>query len=163
MSVNDFLLARALVVGVEIYDAGPSWALAGPGADALRFTDWLLAMGMPPTNISLFANGVAPPTIDIWRQRTNVSVGEPTCDAIHAVLLDVIKKHGCDVLFVFWGGHGITDPEGHLRLFTCDAREDVLRNVDIDDLALAFRTSAFFARQTSDPDYRRMQALRHPP
>ncbi|MFJ4534363.1 SUMF1/EgtB/PvdO family nonheme iron enzyme [Streptomyces tibetensis] len=143
MSVNDFLHARALVVGVETYSAGEEWELVGPAADALRFTDWLLGMGMPAAHISLFANSTAPSALAEWRQRTGVSVAEPVCDAIHTALLDVVRKHPCDVLFLFWGGHGITDPEGRLRLFTCDAHEEVLHNVDLDDLMLALRSSTF--------------------
>ncbi|MFJ8198228.1 SUMF1/EgtB/PvdO family nonheme iron enzyme [Streptomyces sp. NPDC096152] len=141
--MNEFLRARALVVGVETYAAGRDWKLAGPAADALRFTDWLLTMGTPAANISLFANSAAPSALDDWRQRTGMNVEEPTCDAIHAALLDVVREHPCDVLFLFWGGHGITDPEGRLRLFTCDAHEEVLRNVDLDDLMMAFRSTTF--------------------
>ncbi|MFJ3897569.1 SUMF1/EgtB/PvdO family nonheme iron enzyme [Streptomyces sp. NPDC090083] len=141
--MNSFAHARALVVGVERYSAGPDWKLTGPAADALRFTDWLLAMGMPPAHVSLFISSVTASTTDDWRRRTGIKVGEPTSDAIHAVLLDVVREHGCDVFFLFWGGHGITDPQGHLRLFTSDAREEVLRNIDMDDLMLALRSSAF--------------------
>ncbi|WP_405507788.1 SUMF1/EgtB/PvdO family nonheme iron enzyme [Streptomyces purpurascens] len=143
MPVNEFLHARALVVGIETYAAGQDWELVGPAADALRFTDWLLDMGMPAAHISLFANSAAPSALDDWRQRTGLSVSEPACDAIHAALLDVVREHPCDVLFFFWGGHGITDPEGRLRLFTSDAHEEVLRNVDLDDLMTAFRSSTF--------------------
>ncbi|WP_329176489.1 SUMF1/EgtB/PvdO family nonheme iron enzyme [Streptomyces sp. NBC_01477] len=143
MSVNAFAHARALVVGVEKYAAGPDWTLTGPAADARRFTDWLLAMGTPPGHVSLFANSATASATDDWRRRTGVEVAEPTSDAVHAVLLDVVREHACDVFFLFWGGHGITDPEGHLRLFTSDAREEVLRNVDMDDLMLALRSSSF--------------------
>ncbi|WP_345646417.1 SUMF1/EgtB/PvdO family nonheme iron enzyme [Streptomyces tremellae] len=143
MSVNDFAHARALVVGVEEYAAGPDWRLVGPAADALGFADWLLAMGMPPARIGLFANSAAPAAVEEWRDRTGVGVGEPTSDAIHTALLDGVRELGCEVFFLFWGGHGITDPQGHLRLFTADAREDLLRNVDVDNLAQALRSSAF--------------------
>jgi formylglycine-generating enzyme required for sulfatase activity len=140
--VNDFRKARALVVGVESYAAGPEWNLKGPASDALDFTDWLLAMGMPLANVLLFVNSVVPGQIDNWRQGSMMHVNEPTSNAVYDTLIEVIGLRGCDALIIFWGGHGITDPEGRLRLFTSDASDEMLHNIDIDNLMMTLRSSA---------------------
>ena len=43
----------AFIVGIEQYDQ-PQWDIAGPCANALAITEWLLSINVPGDNISLF-------------------------------------------------------------------------------------------------------------
>lgn len=47
-------LAVALVVGVDYYEYGGHWTLAGPASDALKCVNWLTSCGVEPSNIALF-------------------------------------------------------------------------------------------------------------
>src|SRR4051812_45023379 len=44
----------AMVVGIDHYEYGDKWRLAGPAADALRCVDWLIDRHVPTARIALF-------------------------------------------------------------------------------------------------------------
>ncbi|MFB7935537.1 caspase family protein [Streptomyces sp. NPDC056049] len=126
----------ALVVGAERYGAGPSWDLPGPAADARRFTAWLRGRGVPPAHISLLLAplpGAGGPEVD-------VPEGTAGREAVQQVLTRRLPALEGDLLWVFWGGHGVTDPQGHRRLFYADAGPDDRRNLDLDAWLTAFAT-----------------------
>ncbi|MFF0480113.1 caspase family protein [Streptomyces sp. NPDC004435] len=126
----------ALVVGAERYGAGPSWDLPGPAADARRFTAWLRGRGVPPAHISLLLAplpGAGGPEVD-------VPAGTAGREAVQQVLTRRLPALEGDLLWVFWGGHGVTDPQGHRRLFYADAGPDDRRNLDLDAWLTAFAT-----------------------
>ncbi|MET9346865.1 effector-associated domain 2-containing protein [Streptomyces termitum] len=136
---------HALVVGVERYAAGAAWDLPGPAADARRFTAWLRGRGVPAAQISLLLEplpGAGGPEVD-------VPAGPAGREAVQEVLTRRLPAREGDLLWVFWGGHGVTDPRGHRRLFYADAGPDDRRNLDLDAWLTAFTTDLVpgFARQ----------------
>ncbi|MFI7497595.1 caspase family protein [Streptomyces sp. NPDC049687] len=135
----------AVVVGVERYAAGPSWDLPGPAADARRFTAWLRGHGVPASHIFLLLDplaGAGGPEVDV----TAAPAGR---EAVQEVLTRRLPALDGDLLWVFWGGHGVTDPQGHRRLFYADAAADDRRNLDLDAWLTAFTTDLLpgFRRQ----------------
>ncbi|MFF8836910.1 caspase family protein [Streptomyces sp. NPDC015130] len=135
----------ALVVGAERYAAGPSWDLPGPAADARRFTGWLRGRGVPAGNVFLLLDplpGAGGPEVD-------VAAGTAGRESVQAVLTRRLPALEGDLLWVFWGGHGVTDPQGHRRLFYADAGPDDRRNLDLDAWLTAFTTDLLpgFRRQ----------------
>ncbi|MFE6228030.1 MULTISPECIES: caspase family protein [unclassified Streptomyces] len=126
----------AVVVGAERYAAGPSWDLPGPAADARRFTAWLRGRGVPAAHISLLTAplpGAGGPEVDV----PEAPAGR---EAVQEVLTGRLPALEGDLLWVFWGGHGVTDPQGHRRLFYADAGPDDRRNLDLDAWLTAFST-----------------------
>ncbi|SCF65176.1 hypothetical protein GA0115255_101424 [Streptomyces sp. Ncost-T6T-2b] len=115
----------ALVVGVEAYAAGPRWTLPGPVRDALRFRDWLRSTGVPDTNILLHlapAEGTGPVT------------GHRGADheTLRRTLVHELPALQGDMLWIWWGGHGVLDRDEHLRLYCADATETDRRNIDLE-------------------------------
>ncbi|WP_037878547.1 effector-associated domain 2-containing protein [Streptomyces sp. NRRL F-5727] len=126
----------AVVVGAERYAAGPSWDLPGPAADARRFTAWLRGRGVPASHVSLLLAplpGAGGPGVDV----PELPAGR---EAVQDVLTRRLPALEGDLLWVFWGGHGVTDPQGHRRLFYADAGPDDRRNLDLDAWLTAFST-----------------------
>ncbi|MBW5486790.1 caspase family protein [Streptomyces bambusae] len=130
----------ALVVGIERYGAGPAWDLPGPAGDALRFRDWLLRGGVPDRNILLCLAPLADP-------------GVPYRPADHDTLrrLVVSQLHALDgeLLWVWWGGHGVLDQAERLRLFCADATTADKRNLDLESMRTTLASDALpgFGRQ----------------
>ncbi|MFJ6075300.1 caspase family protein [Streptomyces sp. NPDC093065] len=116
---------HALVVGVESYDAGPDWDLPGPARDAVRFHRLLRAAGVPDANIRLHLAPSPPYVPEV-----------PYAPADHATLRRLLVRElpGArgDVLWVWWGGHGVLDRSGHLRLFCADATTEDKLGIDLD-------------------------------
>ncbi|MCQ4211163.1 effector-associated domain 2-containing protein [Streptomyces longispororuber] len=144
-SVTDVDPARvtALVVGVEHYAAGDGWRLPGPACDALRFYAWLRERGVPESNILLHLS----PAGD--RQP-----GPAHRPADHATLRDALVRELStrrgDVLWVWWGGHGVLDQDERVRLYCADATADDRRNIDLESARrrLASDALAGFGHQT---------------
>ncbi|MGK9461758.1 effector-associated domain 2-containing protein [Streptomyces sp. G6] len=116
---------HALVVGVETYDAGPGWDLPGPARDAVRFHRLLRAAGVPDANIRLHLAPLPPYVPEI-----------PYAPADHATLRRQLVRElptaRGEVLWVWWGGHGVLDRAGHLRLFCADATTEDKLGIDLD-------------------------------
>lgn len=116
---------HALVVGVETYDAGSGWDLPGPARDAVRFHRLLRTAGVPDANIRLHLAPLPPYVPEV-----------PYEPADHATLRRVLVRElptaRGDVLWVWWGGHGVLDRSGHLRLFCADATTDDKLGIDLD-------------------------------
>ncbi|MFF9338197.1 caspase family protein [Streptomyces sp. NPDC014773] len=136
---------HALVVGVERYAAGPAWDLPGPAADARRFTAWLRRRGVPAGQVSL----LLAPLPGAGGPATDVPEGPAGREAVQEALTRLLPAREGDLLWVFWGGHGVTDPQGHRRLFYTDATGDDRRNLDLDAWLTAFTTDLLpgFPRQ----------------
>lgn len=125
----------ALVVGVERYDAGPSWELPGPAADAVRFRAWLRRAGVPERNILLFlspADGRDP----------GVPYRPARHDELRRALVSEIPAAGAESLWVWWGGHGVLDQDEHLRLFCADATTADKRNLDLESARRSLASDA---------------------
>jgi hypothetical protein len=130
----------AVVVGVERYAAGDKWNLNGPAHDARRFATWLHDRGVPADNISLF---LAP-----LEQNQDTLAGEPAAqDATRALieqaLIDRAPQRQGDLLYLFWGGHGVITAEGTRRLFYADATATNMLNLDLNALMTTMRTDSF--------------------
>ena len=131
---------RAILVGVERYDAGDGWDFAGPARDVALMQAWLRdttdAGAAVTTLVSPLAGGPV------------VADGLPT----RATLYDLFTRglgDGGDTLLVYWSGHGVVDVAGRRRVFCSDATRDDKRNVELDGLLayLAGGSSSRFDRQ----------------
>ncbi|MFE5208998.1 caspase family protein [Streptomyces sp. NPDC056600] len=133
---------HALVVGVERYRAGHLWDLPGPAQDALRFRDWLLARGVPEDNVLLCLGALPGP-----------SAAVPHLPADYATVRDLAVQRlsavDGDLLWVWWGGHGVLDKDESLRLLTADAGTDDKRNLHLPSLLRRLAGDALpgFSRQ----------------
>ncbi|QIJ65239.1 caspase family protein [Streptomyces sp. JB150] len=133
---------RALIVGIERYDAGEDWALPGPARDAVAFHRLLRAAGVPGHRLRLHLAPLAPYVPDV-----------PYAPADHATLRRVLVRElpaePGDVLWVWWGGHGVLDRSGGLRLFCSDATTADKVGIDLDSALTRYAGDAVagFAEQ----------------
>src|SRR5688500_2652035 len=129
----------ALVVGIEEYNAGGAWNRRdGPAADARRFCNWLISRGVLPDNIALC---LAPRPDHVSLLPSGVPAAQPaTCAAISDTLMTKISALRGDLLYLFWGGHGMITADETRRLFCADATPQNLRNVDLNSLMTTLRS-----------------------
>lgn len=149
----------ALVVGIAEYDAGDAWRLHAPVVDAVRAVVWLMRRGVPAANISLFVSPAPPSLADLVASVTpdppaGIDAVVPMLGTEHGITEAIrqrIRKQAGEVLFVFWGGHGVVDHEREQRLFFADATDDDRRNLNVkatleslrSDYVAAFPTQIF--------------------
>ncbi|MFF7788205.1 caspase family protein [Streptomyces sp. NPDC007991] len=120
---------HALVVGIEAYEAGDAWRLPGPARDAVRFWRLLRDAGVPEPQLRLHLSPLSP-------YDPQVPYGRADQATLRRVLVRELSPQQGDMLWVWWGGHGVLDRAGRLRLFCADA--GVADKVGIDlDSALA--------------------------
>ncbi|MFC6016826.1 hypothetical protein ACFP2T_11485 [Plantactinospora solaniradicis] len=133
---------RAVLVGVEEYAAGPAWRLDGPALDACRFARWLIGRGVPAERIELLVSPL--PTNRSAVERSGLRTRHPDRATVDLVLHDEVR-HGADdeLLFVYWGGHGVIDSDESRRLFYADADSANRRNLHLDGLLQSLRTDRF--------------------
>lgn len=137
----------ALVVGIETYQLGADYDLDGPARDGLRFIEWLRSHNVPADNIRFFVSPLAENTEVVSQAaKHGVNAYPATRDAIdkhiRGKLLN-LKVFG-EVLYVFWGGHGIltkTDRATRQLLFADTTAADKL-NLNFESLQQALATSA---------------------
>lgn len=133
---------HALIVGVEKYDAGSGWELPGPARDAVAFHRLLRAAGVPDAQLRLHLAPLPPYVPDI-----------PYLPADHATLRRVLVRElpasQGDILWVWWGGHGVLDRAGRLRLFCADAHAADKLGIDLDSALTRYTGDAVpgFAEQ----------------
>ncbi|MFI5808275.1 hypothetical protein [Streptomyces sp. NPDC051561] len=129
---------RALVVGVESYEAGSAWQLDGPVRDALGYVDWLRGYGVPPQSVTLLLS-----PLDRNRRLAD-SCGldhrPADRDTVHKVLTRELAEERSDWLFVAWSGHGLIDAERNRRLLFADAGPKDLRCLDMDAALALYRS-----------------------
>ncbi|GCB45350.1 caspase family protein [Streptomyces sp. NL15-2K] len=133
---------HALIVGIEAYDAGPDWDLPGPARDAVRFHRLLRDAGVPDAQLRLHLAPLPPYT---------PGVGHAPADhaTLRRVLVRELPPAQGDVLWVWWGGHGVLDRSGHLRLFCADATTADKVGIDLDSALARYSGDAVpgFAEQ----------------
>jgi len=143
---------HGLVVGIENYQAGSDWNLNGPANDAINFANWLLARGVNPEHIHLFVSPLDE-NRDLF-QKTILAAKpanrENITNAINYKLLD--KDVAGQLLYVFWGGHGIItkSKETIRRLLFSDTDNKNYKNLDFNSLQEALKNSGYelgFAQQ----------------
>lgn len=105
---------RALIVGVEAYEAGSTWDLPGPARDAVAFHRMLRSAGVPENQLHLHLSPLPPfvPRVE-YRPADHATLRR-------ALVRELPRARG-DILWVWWGGHGVLDRAGHTRLFCADA------------------------------------------
>ncbi|WP_051905927.1 MULTISPECIES: caspase family protein [Streptomyces] len=168
-AVDDPARVHAVVVGVERYPRHPDWDLPGAVDDALRFYKWLRKGGVPEDNIQLL---LAPDEASRTSLDALTAAGELTwCqtwgrDALMDAFAHGLDGRTGDLLYVYWGSHGVLG-QGDRRLLLCpDASPKDKRCVDTanlleylqrDDLAgfteqvLLFDTCATFLEHHNQP------------
>jgi hypothetical protein len=116
---------HALIVGIEQYDAGGAWDLPGPARDALAFHRLLKLAGVPDSQLRLHLAPLPPFAPDT-----------PYRPADHATLRRALVRELAaaqgEVLWVWWGGHGVLDRADHLRLLCSDATTGDKVALDLD-------------------------------
>ncbi|CAM5627908.1 hypothetical protein STENM327S_02347 [Streptomyces tendae] len=133
---------HALIVGIEAYDAGPSWDLPGPARDAVRLRHMLRTAGVPEDNLHVHLSPLPPYAPEV-----------PYAPADHATLRRTLVRHlpqaSGDVLWVWWGGHGVLDLADRLRLFCADATTADKLGIDLDSALTRYSGDAVpgFAEQ----------------
>jgi len=135
----------AIVVGVENYDAGRDWNLNGPANDACKFAKWLCDRQVPPENITLFVSPLA-------KNRELVLPDELSFQAATEQNItnwieneNKLKQSTHDLLYFYWGGHGVITTAGERRLFYADATIANKKNLDLNALLAFLRTDYFHA------------------
>lgn len=133
---------HALIVGIEAYAAGHRWDLPGPARDALAFHRLLLGAGVPEAHLHLHLAPLPPFTPHV-----------PHAPADHAtlrrMLVNELPSARGDILWVWWGGHGVLDRDGRLRLFCSDATVADKLGVDLESALARYGSDAVpgFAEQ----------------
>lgn len=137
----------ALVVGIEKYQAGSAYDLNGPANDALKFSSWLLDQGVEPEHIYLF---LSPLEQNQGVRSAAEGRGLTPAHATHDLISNTIRsqltseRSRGDLLYVFWGGHGIitkTDVTTR-RLFFADTDDDTKWNLNVNSFVEALGTAA---------------------
>jgi Caspase domain/Effector-associated domain 9 len=138
----------ALVVGIETYKAGADFDLNGPANDALKFSRWLLERGVEPEHLYLFLSPLDQNRAVLKKAE---AVGLKPLPATHDLITAKIRSSltskcsdGGEILYVFWGGHGIitkTDTTVR-RLFFADYDDDNKWNLNFNSLLEALSTFA---------------------
>ncbi|MDJ0462628.1 caspase family protein [Streptomyces sp. H27-C3] len=129
---------RALVVGVESYEAGSAWNLDGPVHDALGYASWLRELGLPAESLTLLLS-----PLDRNRALADgcgLDYRPADRDTVHRVLTRELADERSDWLFVAWSGHGLIDTERSRRLLYADAVQRDLRCLDIEALLALYRS-----------------------
>lgn len=137
---------HALVVGIETYQLGTDYDLDGPAKDGLRFIDWLRSHDVPPENIRFFVSPLAQNSDVILQARQQGTQTDfATRSAIDTYIRNelITEDMSGEVLYVFWGGHGIltkTHSATRRLLFADTTAKDDL-NLNLDSLVQALGTA----------------------
>ena len=126
----------ALVVGIEKYEADSLGDLNGPANDAVKFANWLESKDVPRENI-FFCLSPLDDNRHVLTVLTNVREG--TEQEIRNVITKELFAKEAELLFFFWGGHGVTYQGNELRLFCADAINNDRRNINYTDLQKKMR------------------------
>ncbi|MGW4205749.1 effector-associated domain 2-containing protein [Streptomyces sp. NPDC004726] len=129
---------RALVVGVESYEAGSAWSLDGPVHDALGYAGWLRELGVREEALTLLLS-----PLERNRERVEKSglrYRPADRDTVHRVLARELAEQRSDWLFVAWSGHGLIDGEHSRRLLFTDAVQRDLRCLDVEAALALYRS-----------------------
>ncbi|MFG2277743.1 hypothetical protein ACGFNQ_03520 [Streptomyces asoensis] len=121
LNVVDPERIHAVVVGVERYPRHPDWDLPGAVGDGLRFARWLRKGGVPASNIQLL---LAPGEDGLRQLESQAGANEfvrclsPSRGQLMDAFIGGLDQRTGDLLYVFWGSHGILD-HGDRRLLLC--------------------------------------------
>lgn len=125
----------AVVVGIEKYAYGSKWNLNGPASDAVRFVRWLRQRDIAPERILLFLSPLD--ENQALTEPLDVTVHPATRDVIQDALAQRLNDDAAlagDLLWVFWGGHGVMEADQKRRLFFANATDQNKLVLDVDSL-----------------------------
>lgn len=126
--------STAVLVGIDRYAAG--WRLDGPAHDARRMADRLLEAGIPPERITLL---LSPGEGD----HQGIPIRPADYGTVRTVLVDELSATTSEFLLIGWGGHGVVQGTETRRLFCADATTVDKRNVDLNSLLAALRSTLY--------------------
>jgi uncharacterized caspase-like protein len=126
---------QALIVGIEAYEAGPAWDLPGPARDAVAFHRLLRAAGVPADQLRLHLAPLSSFTPDVAHRPADQATLR------HTLVRELPRSPG-DILWVWWGGHGVLDRAGRLRLFCADATTHDKVSIDLDSALTRYTSDA---------------------
>jgi hypothetical protein len=123
----------AVVVGIEKYEL-PKSDLSGPGGDAVCFVEWLRKNAVPAENIFLFLSPLKEKRAELESRLKIPEVGVSSKPAVRLEIETCLRGLGKpgefvgDLLYLFWGGHGIADDTNKRYLFYADTTESTLEH-----------------------------------
>ena len=143
--MSDPTTTKALLVGIEKYNAGADWNLDGPAHDVLRMAQWLHRQGIPAENLTIFLSPLDSNSM-IAEQIQNLTGSTPTSATqsnIRDKLTTKLQQESASLFIFYWGGHGWVTQEGERRLFYADAQIKDERNLDFNDLLVTMRSDHY--------------------
>jgi len=125
----------ALVVGIEKYALGPEADLNGPAHDARRFADWLSARGVPQENLVLLLSPLdeGRTLLDQW---PGPYKWPATRESVDYTIHQMVDHWMGDLLYIFWGGHGVMTADRRRRLFYADTTPIDWHHLVLDSLLI---------------------------
>ncbi|HEX3463145.1 MAG TPA: caspase family protein [Candidatus Elarobacter sp.] len=133
----------AVLVGVERYGEHDTWDLRGPVNDVLRMAQYLKRCNVPTANVTAYVAPLEPQSAAMAELGTLCAqLRKPTQADLNALILGEFQTLECDLLFLYWSGHGVITTKKERLLFTSDAEPGDLRNVDLDSVLERLRTDA---------------------
>ena len=139
---------KAILVGIEKYEAGENWNLNGPAHDVIRMAKWLISKKVPPENLTIFLspldNDNNRETIEQARELTGSEPAPATKSSIQDEL-SRLQRESASLFLFYWGGHGWVTLEGERRLFHADTQEGDERNLDFNDFLVTARSDYYRA------------------
>ncbi len=135
--------AVAVIVGIERYDLGETWNLDGAAGDALAFAQWLLDQGVNKERILLY---LSPLSQNKDRcDEAGISYQPATRDNVMRGVshrLNTEPALAGDLLFLYWGGHGMVESDGARYLLFENATGNEKAAVDFYPLLEMLRDKA---------------------
>jgi hypothetical protein len=129
---------KALLVGIEKYEAGENWNLNGPAHDVIRMAKWLRDQNVPSENLTIFLSPLDnnQETLEQAKSLTGSEPAPATKSSIQDEL-SRLQRESASLFLFYWGGHGWVTLEGERRLFYADTQEGDERNLDFNDLLVS--------------------------
>ena len=129
---------KALLVGIEKYEAGDNWNLNGPAHDVIRMAKWLRDQNVPSENLTIFLSPLDnnQETLEQAKSLTGSEPAPATKSSIQDEL-SRLQRESASLFLFYWGGHGWVTLEGERRLFYADTQEGDERNLDFNDLLVS--------------------------
>lgn len=127
----------AACIGIEHFPSAPEWDLPGAASDALRFARWLTASGVPAVNVSLLASAVPSQVKRLRSEAAAAGIAWQEAvsrDQLMHHFTSTLEKLDGELLYVYWGGHGVLDQDERWLLFGPDASPSDPCCLDVHDL-----------------------------
>jgi len=137
----------AVVVGIEKYQMGGEWNLDGPARQAVRFINWLRRRGVPSENILRFLSPLESNESycrralqSLAQQEKAKDLWEPADrDDITKALTERLSQFDADLLFLFWGGHGVMESDQKRYLLFANASLSDKAAISLDEILRSLR------------------------